>query len=92
MDWIGAVTSRDRYALGVWIGIHTRQTVGIVCQAFLINTLLDVIGCADPDSSIILSTTRVDPIITIGIDVIVITAEEDLASFRDSEHSATRHS
>jgi hypothetical protein len=62
------------------IGIYTRQSVGIVSQAFLADTLLDVIGRIDSNASVVLCIPQIDPIVAIRGDSVIV-SEEDLISF-----------
>jgi len=81
VDGVAGIVARDRLALGVGIDVDPRQPVGVVGQPLFVDALLDIVRLPDPDGAVALSVARIDPVIGIGIDVIVVAAKEDLAAF-----------
>jgi hypothetical protein len=40
--------------------------------------LLDVVWLADPDRPIILSVPRIDPVVAVGVDIVIVAPKENL--------------
>jgi len=60
------------------IDINPRQPIGIVCQALFVDPLLDVVWFSDPNRPIVLIIARINPVVGVGIDIVVVATKEDL--------------